>query len=836
MKKTIIIFIINIILILNYSCNSTKYLEKNEYLLKSYKINCVDKNIKPADFESYVKQKPNKSFIGVPLYLNIYNLVDPQKEEEREIIRKQKEEEINVIREASGKKPKEKPYITRWIRKIGEPPVVYNQVFTEKSKKQFKLYLKRKGYYNPEIYSEKKIENKKISINYFIKPNAVYKVKKINIDIEDKSIDSIISKNRNKSFLKPEIDFDIDILEKERNRINKIMLNNGYYEFVKEYITYSVDTSLGNHQVKLTLKINNIKRKNNKESFDISLHKRYKINNINIYPNFNPQLSISKQNKYLSEFTSIKQNRITYTYHKKNPYKISLLKRGVSLYSDSLYKEENVESTFDYYSSLMNFKLINVDFKKNSSLQKENKNYLDCYIRLFPITKQSYSLELEGSSSAGKYGMAAKLNYQHRNLFKGAEILNLDYVTSFDNRIDLPSSEDSYFNVVENGITVSLKIPKFMFPLKAEKFNKKNTPKTNFLFSYNYQRSPDISKYIISSSFGYQWKTSKHMTHFFYPMELYSIKYSSLDSSYVAYILDKYLLEESFDRVIASGKYGFLYNNQKVNKKIDFIYLKFNIELSGNLLNIFNKTFNEPQVMIGDIFKPLIEGMLSNYDDSERQELMEQRMNAFNKADNYNKYYRVFKLPYFQYAKTEIDFRYYHYWLKNNLVFRIYTGAIIPYGSELGTPIEKEFFIGGSNSIRAWKTRSIGPGTFNVDTVTEYAYAQSHGDIKLLANIEYRRNLFWVVEGALFVDIGNIWSIDKNDSRKGAYFQKDSFYKDLIIGTGLGVRLDFSFFVLRVDMGIKIKDPTLSVGSKWLGKKALKWDEISFNFGIGYPF
>jgi outer membrane protein assembly factor BamA len=243
--------------------------------------------------------------------------------------------------------------------------------------------------------------------------------------------------------------------------------------------------------------------------------------------------------------------------------------------------------------------------------------------------------------------------------------------------------------------------------------------------------------------------------------------------------------------------YSLIFTNQNLQKSKDFIYFKFNSELAGNILYAAFKASG---------------------------------------AEKTDGAYELFKVSFAQYALGDIDFRYYNILNPGNkIVYRFFAGAGLPYKNSTALPFEKQYFSGGANSIRAWQVRDLGPGSY-IDT-THTTYSNQTADIKLEANLEYRFKLFWVLEGALFVDAGNIWAINNNDNREGAQFKFDRFYKDIAVGTGFGTRFDFSFFIFRFDLGIKTRDPEYPDGQKWVfGSRQLGRNDFVLNLGIGYPF
>jgi len=279
------------------------------------------------------------------------------------------------------------------------------------------------------------------------------------------------------------------------------------------------------------------------------------------------------------------------------------------------------------------------------------------------------------------------------------------------------------------------------------------------------------------------------------PIEVNSVKLSAYSEEFLNSISNPFIRETYTDHLITSTGYSLIFNTQRTSVARDFMYLRFNAESAGSILSFANQSLQTPKV-----------------DDS----------------------YQIFGTKYAQFLKTDVDIRRYNIFNENHkLVSRLFAGIAYPYANSDVMPFEKKYFAGGANSIRAWQVRTIGPGSF-VDT---NKVSNQLGDIKLEANLEYRFKMFWLIEGALFLDIGNVWAVNNSDTREGAIFKFDSFYKELAVGTGFGTRFDFSFFVFRIDIGIKLRDPELVEGKRWIiGARKYTWDDFGFNLGIGYPF
>ncbi len=461
-----------------------------------------------------------------------------------------------------------------------------------------------------------------------------------------------------------------------------------------------------------------------------------------------------------------------------------------------LYSLTNSQRSYRNLSSLKLFRLVTIDFTQVGDISPGNTGLLDCSILLTPQTLQSYTVELEGTNSSGNIGAAGNLIYQHRNLFGGAENFDLRLKGALETLKENYSS--NLGNMIELGAEVRYSIPKFLLPFKTDQFIKKYNPRTSFSVAYNYQRRPEYTRTLANVSFGYNWRGNRFLTHIVNPIELNLVKIPYKSPEFADWLEGKYIYYSYQPHLVTVTSYSLIFNNQNIQKNTDFMYFRMNVEQAGNLLYLLYRTTGI-------------------------------------QANNPNGY-TLFNNEYSQYVRGDLDFRYYNIFDENtSLVYRVFAGAGLPYANSTALPFEKKYFAGGANGIRAWQVRNLGPGSYSEKQQT--LYPNQTADIKLEGNVEYRFKLFWLLDGALFVDAGNIWAITKNDERPGARFLWDKFYKDIAVGTGFGTRFDFSFFIFRLDLGMKLRDPALPLNHRWIiGNQKLNKSDFTLNIGIGYPF
>lgn len=762
-------------------CSPTKYVPEDEYLLNKYNIEYKNRNIKKDDLERVIKQKPNKRILGLKFHLSLYNLS-----------KKDKDSRIN-----------------RWLKTIGEEPVIYDEFQKDKSSEQLKEVLAQKGYFNADVEDTVSFRKKKAKVVYNLHSNKPYRIREVGYNFEDTTIQDIILADSLESLVKRGKIYNVEILQQERNRLEILLKNEGYYTFSKHYVHFEIDSSLQSNQLDINIGIKKFQQTFSGNRYVKVPHEKFKINKVYVYTNYNPQLALTDPEEYNSSLDTTEYQGLHFitsngdeTVKPKVVFQSNYIKEG------ELYNLTNVEQTNAHLSALQVFRLITFQFREVPMDERSEYQLLDCTIHLAPFVQQSYTIELEGTNSAGNLGGAVNLLYQHRNLLRGANTLNIKLKGAIE---ALTEKQFGFRNALELGAEASLGLPKFLLPfLEAERFVKKYNPKTTFTLAYNYQRRPVYIRTIANASIGYNWRSPEFSTHIIRPFDINAIKIQDIDSAYNESIQDTYL-EYSYQDVFISGiNYSYIFNNQNLNRKQDFIFFRFNAEASGNLVYAANKIF--------DTEKPAENG------------------------------YELFGLEYAQFFKSDFDIRYNQVLNEgSDLIYRISVGAAYPYGNSTSIPFTRQFFTGGANGIRAWHVRSLGPGSLG-DTLKYY---NQTADVKIEANLEYRFKLFWVLGGALFLDVGNIWTIKRDENSvikygyDPAYFKWNKFYKDLAVGTGLGLRFDFSFFVFRLDVGMKLRDPrdiyendVMLNTSKWIpwDRNLSLRDDFTLHIAIGYPF
>ncbi len=749
-------------------CRSTKYVDDSQYLLNKVQVINPSRNHNKSEIKGYIRQKENVTILGFwRLHLNLYNL--------------------------SGRNS-EKGF-NNWLRQIGEPPVIYDSLLQRKTAEQLNLYLHNKGYFNASVRDTAIITGKKkIKVVYRLFPNRQHTIASTSYSIEDEEIRSIVLADTINSLLKAGKPFDADIHDKERERITHRLHQNGYFNFSKEYIYFMADSSQSNYRIKDSIIIVNPVITDSSGKTITQKHRKSAIKNIYFILTSNQQQTIGEQ-PLTQPFDTIEYNDHYILYRESPKFKPEVLLNSCEIVPGSIYDISKVDRTHVLLSSLNLFRFVNIRFKEIAGERDADGNtLLQCDIHLAQSTQQSYALDIEGTNSSGNLGAAGSLKYQHNNLFKGAEILQVRYRLATQNQFARDGKER--FNTLETSVETSLTFPKFLIPFKIESFRKRYNPNTNVAIAYDYQRRPDFTRTVASSRLTYNWKASRHVWHSVTPIDFNLVNIPKISPEFKSYIENTFLKYSYEDHLILNTNYTYIYNQQNLKKNQNFWYLRTNIESSGNLLN---------------------------------------SLVSMTKPRNDNGYRDIMGIRYAQYVKADIDLRY-HVYINhiNSFAYRFFAGAGVPYGNLNVLPFEKSYFVGGANSIRAWPVRGLGPGSSKGNNLR---YHNQTSEMRLELNAEYRFKLFWLLEGALFADAGNIWSLKKGNSEEGGLFNIDEFYKQIALGVGFGTRIDFNYFIFRVDMGLKAHDPSQPQHQRWvLGNNPLKWNDMTFNFAIGYPF
>lgn len=770
MKKGLFYTILLYVILSLASCSATKFVPEGSYLLDEVRVRSNHKDIKPSTMKLYVRQNPNAMWFSTfKTQLYVYNL--------------------------SGRDSTKK--FNKFLRRIGDAPVIYNKSETARSQEEIAKAVQNMGFMGASVKTTTKIKKKKIKLYYEITAGEPYTVRSLKYDINDPTIKNYINKDSLNSQLREGMLFDVNVLNAERQRITDNLLNNGYYKFNKDYISYTADTARGTHLVDLTLHVLPYR---NHIVDSIKNHYQYRINKVNFITDYDVLQSSALSSVEINDSIHYKGFPI---YYKDRLYlRPKVLTDNLQFSPGDLYNESAIQKTYTSFGRLPALKYTNIRF---FDTQQGDSTLLNCYVMLTKSKHKSVSFELEGTNSAGDLGAAASVAFQHRNIFRGSETFMVKFRGAYEAISGLGAGYKNH-NYTEYGAETSLNFPNFLFPFLHSDFKSKIRATTEFGLQYNYQLRPEFSRTIASASWSYKWTEKQKVQH---RIDLIDISYLYLPwisekfkTDHINKDSNNYILKYNYEnRLIVRMGYTYSYNSMGSNLINNTITsnsysVRAGFESAGNILYGVSKMVKMKR--------------------------------------NENGEYAILGIPYAQYIKGDFDFAKNividH---RNSVAFHAGFGIAVPYGNAKVVPFEKRYFAGGANSVRGWSVRDLGPGAFPGDG----NFMNQSGDIKLDASIEYRSKLFWKFQGAAFIDAGNIWTIREYENQKGGVFKFNKFYKQIAVAYGLGLRLDLDFFVLRFDGGMKAINPVHKTKKEQypIIHPDFKRD-FAFHFAVGYPF
>lgn len=665
--------------------------------------------------------------------------------------------------------------INRFIRKLGEKPVLYSEDIARKTQNDILSAVQNLGFLNASVDLIQQQKGRNTRLIYYISPGTRYTVRNLEKQIQDTAIDSLLSTSDNESYLSEGMDFDLNVLQSERSRINSLLQNRGYYRFNNEYIHYEADTTVGNQQVDLLMQLRPYRVVNN----DTIPHNVFRIGEVSFPVDENAGTRLKIRPKVL--------------------YGANELKTG------DLYSEEKVQKTYSRLMRLGSVMGANIRFEPD----KEDSTLLHTNIVLAPGKPNSVNLELEGTNSAGDFGAAVSTSYQNRNLFHGGELFSITLRGAYEaiKGLNGYSDQDYIEYSVETGIT----FPDFKFPFVSSKFRRLAQATSEVSLMFDSQDRPEFHRRVVTGTWRYRWnQLSRKKQH---KVDLLDLNYVFMpwisDTFRKLYLEDpesrnailKYNYENLF---IMKWGYNFTYSSRPLsgaanNYGTDAYIIRLGAESSGNLLYGLSHLFAA--------------------------------------SPNDENQYTLFNIAYAQYVKGDFDFsKSFRLDDKNSLALHFGLGVAYPYGNSTILPYEKRYFSGGANSVRGWSVRGLGPGSFN-GSDGRIDFINQTGDLKLDLNAEYRTHLFWKIHGAAFVDAGNIWTLREYAEQPGGQFKIDSFWRQIAVAYGLGLRLNFDYFILRLDGGMKAVHPAFKDAKRHFPIIHPNFNrDFSLHFAVGLPF
>jgi outer membrane protein assembly factor BamA len=760
------------------SCSVTKYIPEGQYLLDKISLETDSNAISKTNLLEFIQQKPNDPKLG----LMIYNWVD-----------------------------NDSSWFKKIIRKIGNPPVIFSEKLLNQSLNEMNIEMKNQGYLNAYVHAVLDTTGKKISVDYHIHEGIPYRIKNYEIRLSNDSMNKLVNgiriernpsdstnasrgenlrrtMNRNNPFsvnrspiLKTGSIFDMTALEQERTRVSNRLRNNGYYLSTIDNLHYLADTALQSNETNLTLILK-----------DTTQTQVFSIQKVKVFSGYD---FVNSENYTIVD--SVTGNGIDIYYDKLRFLRPKVITDKILIRPGGLFREQAVESTYNLFHALNCIGRVDTKFKEGNY---SDSTLLDCEIYLSPGDMHSIQTGLNGTNKAGDLGISASINYGNQNLFNGSEQFNLRLNGAYE-FVNEEESEAFSHNFYEFGITPSLTFSKIHLPFVNNYIKDRYNPQTQYSLGLNIQKRSQYTRDFFNFSWQFRWSGRNNVvTH---TVSLIDINYVAMpwkSDGFQDYLnkVDS-LTRYSYENIFTAGSgYNLIYTNANSGQIRQRLYtMRFNVESSGNLLN----------------------GIFSMAKTSK----------------NENGQYEILKNPFAQYLKGDIDYsEIIRLSNTGGVAFHAALGIAYPYGNSDILPFEKRYYAGGPNSVRGWQTRYLGPGSLNKQDANSMVYHV--GDINFILSAEYRYKLFDWLEPAVFVDCGNIWTIKDYPNQQRGLFKWDSFYKEMAVGTGVGLRFDLSFLILRLDVGTRVYDPAKSEGDRYVFMKGNIWNNSAMYVAIGYPF
>ena len=845
LSKLTILFLL---LIFFEACKTINEIAGENYLLEK---NIILKNNEelindPIRFLSL--DKPNKRILGIPFKLYLHEMASEKPDSifEEWLRRKSKRKKFlnNILSSKQVNEIKRyKSSFNKWLKKNGEAPVFVDSSTIAKNIERFKQYYKNKGFFNTHVEVKKRLlPNQKGIVQYLIQTDNQYTIESIREEINSPALDSLYNLSFKNRLIKKGDPFNINTFEAERNRLINYFRNNGVYNFQQNNIqfTAAIDSSGIDTKIPVLVEISNLQKREN-DTLKKVQYQIHKVKEINLYIDSASKLT---QNTVFKDSITYKDFKVF--YKEKLKYKPKALEEVIFIEKNKPYSDYSRILTYRYISNLRNFKYPSIIFKPIGKTSD-----LEANIFLSPKERFSMGFDLDFShSNIQDFGFSLGSSFEIRNIFRGAEVLEVSIKNTLGSSSDIASLESQLFNLYELGADTQLKFPRIIFPINLEELIPKTmNPSTSINFNATLQQNIGLDKQYFGANYQLNWEPNKLAKLNFKIIDLEFINNQNISNYFNVYRNSYDRLNEigkqfnsnpnHFDTngnlIIPEGANNFIaevLNNQTSLTKENNSYQDINLvkerqdRLTTNNLILgssFGIYYNSQQNLLDETFfqfqwkLSLIGSLLNEILKSSRTE------------KNINGQYEIAGVTPSQFIKTEINYiKHWQLYQNTVLAFRAFSGVAIPFGNANSIPFSRSYFSGGSNDIRGWRAYKLGPGSSN--NMNEF----NEANFKLTLNLEYRFPFIGKMNGTLFIDAGNIWNVLDNITDSAYRFEGFKDLNEIAIGTGFGIRYDFDFFVLRLDTGFKTYNPALPRASRWQTKYSIK--EAVFNIGINYPF
>jgi outer membrane protein assembly factor BamA len=753
------------------ACAPERFLRSDEYLLDGVAIHTDDPKISVSQIEGFVRQHPNSrwfSLFKVPLGVYCISGTDSTRR------------------------------VNRFFRRIGEAPVVYDSLQTERSRANIEAAVRNLGYLKATVGANHKDRHRKRKLAYSIEAGTCYFVDKISKQIDDPQVDSIVSAEEVRSLLRPGMPLDINKLNLERTRITSLLQSQGYYRFSKSYIHFEADTNVYNNLVNLTLKIPLYRER---QGDSLVAHPRYHLRNIS----YLIDTDLASANSDSMHVDTMADN-YRFVHKRRLSLRPSFLIAKTEMQPDELYSEPDVQTTYSNISQLSAVLGANVGMEP----VENSTDSLDAVVSIMTAKKHALSAALEGTNTAGDFGAAVSLGYQNRNLFRRSALLGLKARGAFEAVKGLEGYSDQ--NYIEYSLQADLNFPEFMFPFLNRSFRRSAKAQSIASLMFDSQDRPEFHRRVLTAAWRYRWnRMNQQLQH--------RVDLIDLDYVFMPWISETFKNEYLIDNGNRNAVLRYNYENLFIMRwgyNFHFTSIPYTAQNTAYGQNAYSVRLGIETA--GNLLYALSKGLSMQHSESRDA-------------------YTLFNIAYAQYVKFDFDFaQSFRIDDRNSLALHAALGAAFPYANSKVLPYEKRYFSGGANSVRGWSVRGLGPGSYS-GSDGRVDFIRQTGDLKLDLSAEWRTHLFWKIDGAAFVDAGNIWTFRDYPEQPGGQFRFDTFWKQIAVAYGLGLRLNFSYFILRLDGGMKAINPAHESGRFHYPIIHPKFGrDFQLHFAVGMPF
>ena len=832
-----------------FGCSGTRAYRTQQVLIDKNEVYQESQLLKNDPVNFIITTPANKKFLGIPIKKMLYESAhpEPQKKFEKWLAKKEKRKkrlekwfspkQVSALENYSVK-------FNEWLKNNGEPPAVLDTNAINTSKKRIQQYYKNLGYYNVIVdHDTTHTKPKKVVLQYQIYPDKQYEIDSIKTQIDSPQIEKIYTSNTAAAIIKQGDAFEINKFEKERERLFTLFRNNGVYNFQQNSIQFiaAIDSTGQDLKIPVIIEIQNPQQLVNEISTTVP-YQTYTINEIEVFvDDFNAGINIDQFND------SIQYKDITLYSKGKLKYRPQAITSGIAIKKNQPYSDLDRTLTYRYFTNLKNFKYPSINY----SLIPEKEDQLKASIFLTPRERFSLGFDLDFShSNIQDFGIGLGGGLGIRNVFRGAESLELNIKNTLGASRDIAQKGDQFFNLFELGADLKLSFPRLVFPFFENAWTTPEmNPVTQMILGTSIQQNIGLDKQFFKSTYQFDWQPKKNKKVQIKWIDLEFVNNRNLSNYFNVY-------RNSYDRL---NSIAAIYNTQTDFQDVDgnlsipegtegFINAVLNNETILNQENPDYKTVNTVKerqdrltannLILGSSFSLNFNSQESIFDENFYQlrwkvdwvgNLLNGVLRAVNASENDQGQTLLGGVSPSQYVKSEID--YIKHWPLGNeqvIAFHAFGGLAVPYGNANNMPFSRSYFSGGANDNRAWKAYKLGPGSSN--NINEF----NEANFKLAFNLEYRFPISGPLKGGLFIDAGNVWNIFDDVDDPAFRFDGLQDLSEIAIGSGIGLRYDFDFFVFRFDTGFKTYNPALAEGERWWGEYKLK--NAVFNIGINYPF